>query len=513
MILAQDNQLLCLPETLPADLQYLNMEANRLSTLPESLPSSIEVIILTGNYLRLLPEVLPESLVELRLENNQIDVLPARLPRGLKDLLATGNELERLPDNLPDSLMNLDISENRITELPEQWPAELKVLRAGFNRLTAVPRNWPISLQSACLMGNEVTWLPEDIFSALHGAYLVIDGNPLNERAIACIRERCNGAAGTIPAQISFSTSRGTRPPIPESLPDVIARWYPSERRREAGAWEGVAGEPGADAFKAFLSSLRQSVNLGDPVFEGEVANWLSVLSRTPSLRSVTFEQAFDANSTCEDRLTLTFNTMQIARITDDVLTGKYDGRLPELVLRARQVFRHECLEAIAREKVKDLRSTEQIGVYLAYQVKLNQPLQLASPARSMRYFQTSGLAKGDLERAKTRVQENENKNFVSWLACWSPWQAVIERYDPDTYAHAQRARMRNVERNLESEMDARLGEFGLKTDADAKVLVGKAVFEAMELQVKIPMTVDFLAARGLSDLLDPAWPPVIHPS
>ncbi|CAB3796520.1 putative E3 ubiquitin-protein ligase ipaH7.8 [Pararobbsia alpina] len=185
---------------------------------------------------------------------------------------------------------------------------------------------------------------------------------------------------------------------------------------------------------------------------------------------------------------------------------GAYDHRIDELVLRGRQVFRHTRLESIAAKKVPTLRFADEIEVHLAFQVKLNEVLQLGSAVRDMRFFDVSGVTESDLAGAMTEVQTQENEQFSAWLACWSPWGSMLKRHDFEKYSAVQNALYREEELHLNGEVNDMLRAVGLENDMDARVGAGKVAMEAIERRLKIPLTMDFLANQGKIHLLDPVW-------
>ncbi|MCX2960022.1 MAG: NEL-type E3 ubiquitin ligase domain-containing protein, partial [Serratia symbiotica] len=62
------------------------------------------------------------------------------------------------------------------------------------------------------------------------------------------------------------------------------------------------------------------------------MSDWLTRLAETPTLRETTFAVAQGATTSCEDRVTLTWNDMQKVALVYDVENGAWDDRLPELM-------------------------------------------------------------------------------------------------------------------------------------------------------------------------------------
>ncbi|WP_245334113.1 NEL domain-containing protein, partial [Bradyrhizobium guangdongense] len=174
-------------------------------------------------------------------------------------------------------------------------------------------------------------------------------------------------------------------------------------------AWRTSAEEPGAEEYALFLGKLFESVNSDNQEFQQSVANDLREAAKNPQLRAQYFQLAADANQTCEDRRTLTWNGMQTARLIADVENGVYDDRArpPDLIDLGRVMFRVDALEGTAREKAHSLGSVgraeniDAIEVYVAYQNKLRERLGLQHVAPNMRFFEVSGVTDADVDSAE----------------------------------------------------------------------------------------------------------------
>ncbi|SUG46298.1 E3 ubiquitin-protein ligase SspH2 [Salmonella enterica subsp. arizonae] len=91
------------------------------------------------------------------------------------------------------------------------------------------------------------------------------------------------------------------------------------------------------------------------------------------------------------------------------------------LVSTGREMFRMEMLERIAREKVRTLALVDEIEVYLAYQNKLKESLELTSVTAEMRFFGASGVTASDLRSAERQVKAAENSEFSEWVTAVGP--------------------------------------------------------------------------------------------
>lgn len=289
---------------------------------------------------------------------------------------------------------------------------------------------------------------------------------------------------------------------VPRSLGQAVTAW--SQEPAAANTWDGFAEEPGAQAFSGFLDRLRGSVNFRNPEFRASVAKWLPELAANPALRRDTFLVSEGATTSCEDRIALSFNEMQKLRLASDVARGDYDGRIPELMNLARGMFRLDQLEQISREHVAGGPSNvDPIEVYLAYQVKLREPLKLPVETRSMRFFNVAGVTSQDLSLAQERVSSAEQKEFPDYLASdWQPWQAVMQRMAPERYAESRDELIDALGDEFRTRLQGRLRGMGLENDSDAEREMGPQVQAEITREINGRLTKDFLAERGLSDIL-----------
>ncbi len=439
---------------------------------------------------------------ELDLRHLDLTSLPEILPASLQKLKASNNQLTSLPKNLPASLKTLEVDYNQLTHLPEKLPASLTRLNVTGNQLTFFPDNLPTSLTHLDFSHNLVTSLPENVTARLSSECKIdLCNNPLTERARSNLRATMNvdnyrGAA------VYFSMPVAARSEVvtPTPLSEAVARWYdPADQAAATQKWSDFSNEPYAQDFAAFLDRFKHTLDADSPQFQHTTAEWLSHLADHPSLRSDTFVTSLYATTTCNDRVTLALNGMKAARVTADIERGDYDHRLPELMTLAKGMFRLDQLEGIAREKVKSLPFVDEIEVHLAYQVKLREPLALPVDTAEMQYFAVSGVSPQDLRDAQTRVLAAERRGFPDFLASqWQPWQSVLKRLAPERHAQAQAQLREAMGEPLEQRLQQRLQETGLQNDPDARRAFGPQVSADITREIKLPLTRDVLAERGL---------------
>ncbi|UGA44441.1 T3SS effector NEL-type E3 ubiquitin ligase NopM [Bradyrhizobium quebecense] len=480
--------LTALPAALPPRLLELRARHNELSSLPASFPPGLQHLLISHNRLISLPDALPATLSRLEVADNSLTSLPANLPARLEILNASDNRLTSLPDALPSRLTSLAVSGNQLTDLPDSLPSGLIELDVSSNQLANLPAPLPSTLQSLNLSGNRLTSLPEGLLSSFsypHLENLEFGDNPLPDDVLA------NLAAAEAPPQLAQ-----------QSLYEAAAHWL-GDAPSALAEWQHFADEPGAQDYARFLERLRETVNYGNHEFRQRVADDLRQAAANPRLREQFFAQASEANASCEDRVTLHWNGMQTARLNADVEGGVYDDRLGELIQRGRVAFRLEALDEIARDRVNSLLSLDpdidDVEVYLAYQHRLREPLELSHVAPDMRFLAVSRVSEDDATEALDLVREREANQFTDYMATrWQPWETVLRRIAPDEHAAMQDRLVEAMGEEFQSRLDQRLAEHGLVGDVDAERVLGAQVRNQIAAEIKGEVMHRLLAERGL---------------
>ncbi|MGY3695857.1 hypothetical protein ACVIGA_005937 [Bradyrhizobium sp. USDA 3240] len=480
--------LTALPAALPPRLLELRARHNELSSLPASFPPGLQHLLISHNRLISLPDALPATLSRLEVADNSLTSLPANLPARLEILNASDNRLTSLPDALPSRLTSLAVSGNQLTDLPDSLPSGLIELDVSSNQLANLPAPLPSTLQSLNLSGNRLTSLPEGLLSSFsypHLENLEFGDNPLPDDVLA------NLAAAEAPPQLAQ-----------QSLYEAAAHWL-GDAPSAPAEWQHFADEPGAQDYARFLERLRETVNYGNHEFRQRVADDLRQAAANPRLREQFFAQASEANASCEDRVTLHWNGMQTARLNADVEGGVYDDRLGELIQRGRVAFRLEALDEISRDRVNSLLSLDpdidDVEVYLAYQHRLREPLELSHVAPDMRFLAVSRVSEDDATEALDLVREREANQFTDYMATrWQPWETVLRRIAPDEHAAMQDRLVEAMGEEFQSRLDQRLAEHGLVGDVDAERVLGAQVRNQIAAEIKGEVMHRLLAERGL---------------
>ncbi|MGY3238362.1 hypothetical protein ACVWZ4_001006 [Bradyrhizobium sp. USDA 4472] len=486
--------LTALPAALPPRLRELRARHNELSSLPAMFPPGLQHLLISHNRLTSLPDNLPATLSELEVADNALTSLPANLPAGLQILNANDNRLTSLPDALPSGLTSLAVSSNQLTELPDSLPSWLIEINVSGNQLTNLPDPLPSTLQSLNVSGNRLTSLPEGLLDAL------VPNNSLYYPHL----ESFELADNALPDHVLAHLAAAEGPPqlAQQSLHEAAAHWLTDDPAALA-EWQNFADEPGAQDYAQFLDRLRGTVNYGNDQFRQAVADNLRQAAANSTLREQFFGQASEANTSCEDRVTLHWNGMQTARINAEVKDGVYDDRLRDLIQRGRVAFRLEALDEIARARIDSLTSgnpnVDEIEVYLAYQHRLREPLELSHLAPDMRFLEVSHVSEGDATEALDLVREREASEFTDYMASsWQPWETVLERIAPDEHAAMGDRVLEAMGEVFQTRLDQRLAEHDLLGDPDAERVLGAQVRNEIAGEIKGEVMHRVLAERGL---------------
>ncbi|MDA9443269.1 E3 ubiquitin--protein ligase [Bradyrhizobium sp. CCBAU 51745] len=449
-----------------------------------------EPLGLSSLFLTALSAPILAGVRSLNVDNNWLASLPEHLPATLQELDARGNRLTHLP-RLPAGLEYLNVEYNQLTELPEPLPAGLEWLSASHNRLTNLPATVPRQLLWLGASNNQLTSVPETLLTRLsRESSIHVENNPLADWVQVALDTAMQAEHYAGP-QVFFSTTHGTLEVAARSMHQVAADWLEGEPAVVA-AWQHFAHEPGGADYARFLDRLRGTVNYRHETFRQAVAEDLRQAAVRPRLREQYFELASGANASCEDRITLVWNSMQTARLNADVEDGVYDGRLGELLQNGRVMFRLEALDGIARERVNSLRradpdaDVDEIEVYLAYQTQLRDALELGHIAPDMRFMNVSRVTQEDVARAEASVRDQEAAEFPDYLAArWQPWESAVRRIAPQVYAEMQERLVDAMGVQFETRLSGRLAEHGLTGDADAERVLGAQIRHEIAREIK----------------------------
>jgi Leucine-rich repeat (LRR) protein len=519
-----DNALHALPaDKLPQGLLRLRAQGNRLTSIA-GLPDGLQWLLLSDNELESLPPDLPLGLRMLDVSSNALTSLPADLPPRLEDLDLSENSLRDIADGiLPPRLRTLDLSENAdlarlprlpatletllidsigVDELPEDLPQGLIELHAADNGLTRLPARLPPGLSVLALGDNALTELPGHILD-LVSCDIYLEGNPISMENLPAPRAGQRGPtfylSGAMPQGADHSAT----------VAQAVQRWFDDPRSDSARRWEAVGrtlegptGEAEAAAqFRMFLDRLRGTICYRNEECRADVREWLAELAK-PERRALlesTLEVCTGATERCDDRVALTLGELRKLRLHDDIRLGRYDNRPGDALDAMRQLFRMKTLQDIAYRKIGSLRRVDDVEVYMAYAVKLREPLALKMAVPDMLFFNLSGVTQADLDAALQETREAERLKFYKDLVVDDSWNALIERKMPERYAQAETRLHELADAPLQERIRAELSRRGLDpADPDAQRNIARQVWADMKYEILEPLTRDYLAAGGV---------------
>lgn len=500
-------------ETLPdlsnlKNLQKLDLSANRFADMTALLTLSrlrnLTILRLRDNQLTTIPDISNLSqLIFLDLSGNQLtDLSSMHFPKSLQSLILSDNSLTTLADlSYISALERLELANNQLSVPPNvSGMRNLQILDLSENQLTLPPDLSDMQqLQELTLTGNQFTHIPETWLHFPWFTEIHIEDNPISQRILEQLYEQTSAMNYQGP---TFFFSMASNNMEARPIDQAVAEWYPDPAQTTPKNWSDIAQETNADNFSILLDRLRTTINFTRPEFKQQVVAWLERVYSDVELRKEIFLEAQEGLGSCEDRVSLTFNTMKKRELELKTARGDYDSDLPQLVAIARQQFRLDELEKIAYQKTKTLRMIDEIEVYLAYQVKLGKVLQLDLPSQQMRFFQVSGVTEHDLQMAQLQVQHNEQQNFLPYLAEWSPWQAMLKRLAPENYQQAEEQRSELASTEFDIRLHQLLEQHNLENNEFNRAQYKDTVLQDISRETFQQLTENFLQQRQLSHLL-----------
>ncbi|ARD39744.1 hypothetical protein F8538_16510 [Edwardsiella ictaluri] len=467
-LVVSDTRLTSLPQ-LSSGLQKLEVSDTSLSSLPR-LPSGLQTLGFSNTPLTGLPR-LPSGLQTLNVSRTRLTSLP-QLPLGLQALIVYRTPLTSLP-HLPDGLQTLNVSDTRLTRLL-QLPSRLQTLIVYHSRLTRLPP-LPPGLQTLEVVETRLTRLPESIANLSPEARVTLQNNHLSAHTIQALRDMTNEPGYQGPS-IAFDRGASSAPQETRALHLAVADWLtPAEAGGgiSADRWQAIGSEDDAAAFSRFLDRLKETKNNLAYDFHVQIATWLTQLAQDDGLRAKTFAMATESTSSCEDRVTLAMNNMKSVQLVHNAEKGEFDDDIAGLVSVGREMFRLEQLELIAREKVKTLRSADEIEVFLGYQNQLKKSLELTGTTEAMQYFDESKITESDLQSAEIQVKSAENSQFGEWILQWEPLHNVLIRKEAEDWKALINKKMADYEREYQELYDTALEPAGLVGNIEAERTIG----------------------------------------
>jgi Leucine-rich repeat (LRR) protein len=502
-LVANNNELEEVP-VLPDSVQYLHLGTNNIPVAPARWPAYLKMLDLSSNMLTEFPAQLPAGMLEIDVSDNCLThIAPDRIPSQVTTLdLSDNPDLTALPP-LPATLRKLWIATTGLQEIPADLPRALRELYADDLGLTRLPDTLPPGLRVLGLTDNQLMQLPASIVD-LTSCEIYLEGNPITWQQVPVPRP---GEAGPV---FLLSMPGGQKNiDYSISLAQAVRRWLDPQQEEAALRWDAIASAleaTSADAaataqFRRFVDELRATASYGNAEFRASVQEWLVELSKPERkpLLDRTLQACATATERCDDRVALVYNELKKMWMHDDIRIGRYDGRTADAVQVIRQTFRLDKLQEIAYRKIKASDMVDDVEVYLAYVVKLREPLELSTVVPQMRFFRASGVTQADLDLALKEVREAEATEFYRDLVLDDTWNAYIKPKLAGRYEEAESKLQELADAPLQTRIRAELEQRGLDPkDLDAHLGISKRVWNDMRYEVLEPLTRDYLTSQGV---------------
>lgn len=504
-----------LKDCIKRESQTLDLSDLGLKSLPPILPPCVNSLHIANNHLMELPSAVLElkNIIELNISSNQLNQIN-EIPSSIIRLDISNNNLTDLP-TLPEELEILYMDNNNLTEIPS-LPETLEIIDFSNNQVLNFPDLTMYNIRDVNASNNTITSIPPSIQQLTSRTQIDLRNNPLTEQTVLNIVS--SRYSQTDSARIAINTElienllrsdllqdliASANQLQSQPLANTIAKWYPEEEQSNISKiWENFKNEENNQEFADFIDRLHNSTQSN--TLKPSVLLLLSKLVESSPLRATIFAVTFDATTSCDDRVSLTWNNIQKAVAVHEAESGSYDQRLPQLIQMAKELYCLEQLEVIASQKVKELVNPDAIEVYLAYQNGLAKSLNLSTATGQMLFGLLSGVTQEDLNTAEKIVKNQLKLEFIPWFNCWGPWHAVMSRIASEPFEQAKEQLYEFIENEYSGQVQNKLSEDALNDIPDAESHVGKIVLKETEQKIFDRLTREVLSKHSidLSEML-----------
>ena len=233
---------------------------------------------------------------------------------------------------------------------------------------------------------------------------------------------------------------------LSDPLVQNVELWYNTTdhtvRAARVSAWHAIKDEPHADEFRAFLEQLNQTSDYRHPQrrpdYIRRIAHLLNTLQSSPELRQHCFLLVEDATSSCGDRVGLTLNNLDMARIEHEAEHGMHSAQ--DLINIRTSQFRIQILGEVAQRKIAALRPTlgdrlDEIEVIHGAITLVAEELNLIGVSRTMLYGSYAHFSDDEKRAALALITQRESRGeYIKFIAEWQPWQKQLRRLRPTDF-------------------------------------------------------------------------------
>lgn len=285
--------------------------------------------------------------------------------------------------------------------------------------------------------------------------------------------------------------------------------------------WRRALRLMGTDEFVEWVDRLAQLPAALREKIGPKLHTLMSQCAISKSLRLLVLQTVHDASISCDDRILLSWERVQIAVKCHNAARQKWSPA--QLIHLGRQVYRFERLMKIAQDRIRQLReflaatgedmgALDELQTMLAYLSMSYGPLECDNDTGFGQFIDEdiSHVSLKDVSRAIKQVKREENTHFAQFLVTWDPWLKLLQTHKPqqlsairdDSNNEQLRQRWtRRVTRNAQA--------IGLDGRELADAVTKGVVAIANERQVRklLKLTRAMLQEQDRLDLLDPPWP------
>ena len=422
------------------NLKRLDLGLAHMEELPAEIQrlENLEELILSYNNLSTLPQELGnlQHLKKLHLDHNDFEEFPEVVGQltNLEDLDLSGNELATIPDDISQlaQLRCLNLSENNLNSLPTTIGAlsRLSILQLEDNHLNLLPGGLGqlTSLLDLNLSGNLIQTIPEEILGLPGSTMVNLQRNPLPED-VAFGLELVQFLLGSdIPVLLMDIDQAPLQLPLePQTLEESIEGWARDFSWPHAPHLNLSTED--AESVRVFLTRLRETsdfANSGNHV-AARVFNLLKELQIDEG-RSALILTIKDGLGECGDRIALCLDHVELAINLRQLESGTGESSAKDIYQLGMQYLNLETLRQHAEQKAAREQLGDMVEVYLGYQVKVGDRLELPTKTHSMLYPEVSQVKEADITALLDECHERTKETEANFLAGWGPWQTLLTR-------------------------------------------------------------------------------------
>ncbi|GAB5411197.1 MAG: hypothetical protein ChlgKO_03110 [Chlamydiales bacterium] len=328
-------------------------------------------------------------------------------------LFLSGNQLTSLPDSISklSSLNELYLSGNRLTSLPD-----------SISKLS--------SLTELDLFRNRFTSLPNEILQLPNSCNVELANNSLSQVVLQRLQDAINTPNYNGPT-IHFSIYESPSDLRPTE--EILAELFQLAKLNSFEIPQSISDNASLNPWLNKLSYTADYKRGSKPqeAMAQLTLKYIQLAAENESFRDEFLAILTQSNDTCGDRVAYYFIQLGIAHrlhtmsLNDPRAIAKY---------LINTCWAIDQLKQVAQEKVKTLCLVDEIEVYLAYPIKLQERLEIDLNMGEMLYFSCSAVSEQELESVVEFVLScrNNEEARMTYLTSHPKWLEVLtKRFGP----------------------------------------------------------------------------------